>query len=354
MPQRRVTSRQVAERAGVSQTTVSFVLNNVERANISEETRQRVLNAAGELGYVPDSAARSLARGRSSNIGLILVQPHEHIFTDQYVSNIIMGINSVIRQRGFRLLIEVVADDSPPDTLGNLAQGKEVAGMIVVVYFPRPEQLLKLKSLANEGFPIVMLGHPSNDFYAVIGDYFAGVRQAVNHIISLGHQRIACIPYGPLNNDRHAAKRLRVYREMLESHGLVYDENLIRCGNYNPESGFQAMKALLQVQPRPTALFAMNDAMAFGAMTAIQDSGLHVPDDIAVVGFDDIPLAAYTTPALTTINAHDVEQGAHAGDLLAALIDGQMPPENHIMLEPSLIIRSSCGAKLSVQPINNN
>src|SRR5262245_60802656 len=127
MPNRRVTSRQVAERAGVSQTTVSFVLNGVESANISTETRQRVLDTAHQLGYVPDAAARSLARGRSSNIGLILIKPHKQIFIDFYVSNVIAGLNQVIQARDLRLLVQVVDEDSRPDTYTRLAKGKEVA-----------------------------------------------------------------------------------------------------------------------------------------------------------------------------------------------------------------------------------
>jgi DNA-binding LacI/PurR family transcriptional regulator len=340
-----VTSRQVAKQAGVSQTTVSFVLNNVEWAKVSEETRQRVLKAARELGYVPDAAARSLAAGHSSNIGLILLQSHKQMILHQFVSNVIMGINQVIQPKGFRLLLEVVSDDSPPDILTDLARGKEVAGMIVDIIYPTP-QIAKLKALAAEGLPIVLLSQPIDGFYAVVGDHLTGVEQAVSHLATLGHRRIACITYGPLTYEFCAAHRLKAYRETLGKLGLVYDENLIRVvGNYDPQSGYQAMLSLLDVEPRPTALFAMNDVMAFGAMAAIQESGLCVPQDIAVVGFDDIPLARYTTPALTTIHAPDTEQGIVASEMIMNLIEGRKPSEFHTLLKTELTIRNSCGAR---------
>src|SRR5260221_13135861 len=137
----RVTSRRVAELAGVSQTTVSFVLNNVDSANISEETRQRVLDAARSIGYVPDVSARALARGKSQNIGLVIAQPHKQVFIDEYIPNIITGLSNVTREYGYRILVELVEDGSHPHTYLNLIRGKEVAGMIVTFNAPTEEDM---------------------------------------------------------------------------------------------------------------------------------------------------------------------------------------------------------------------
>ncbi len=343
MPKRRVTSRQVAEYAGVSQTTVSFVLNGVESANISVETRQRVIEAAHQLGYVPDAAARSLARGRSSNIGLILIKPHKQIFIDFYVSNVIAGLNQVIQEHNLRLLVQVVDENCHPDTYTNLAKGKEVAGLFVILYSPGKEDFQALRALAADGFPLVIFGYPVQGFHSVIADHFGGVRKAVAHLIGLGHQRIACITYAPIDINPHAGKRLRIYRDTLESAGLPYDEALVRYGNFDADSGYGAMASLLDEEEPPTAVFAMNDVMAIGAMQVTQERGLRIPGDIAVIGFDDIQLARFTTPPLTTIHAPDVKQGQCAAEMLVNLIAGNPIAEPHQWLPTELVVRGSCG-----------
>jgi DNA-binding LacI/PurR family transcriptional regulator len=347
MPHRRVTSRQVAELAGVSQTTVSFVLNGVESANISTETRQRVVEVAHQLGYVPDAAARSLARGRSSNIGLILIKPHKQIFIDFYVSNVIAGLNQVIQKDDLRLLVQVVDGDSRPDFYTDLAKGKEVAGLIVILYSPTKDDFQALQALTSDGFPLVVLGYPVAGFYSVIADHFSGVRKAVTHLIDLGQQRIACITYAPIDINPHAGKRLRIYQQTLEGAGLSYDPSLVRYGEFDAESGYHATVSLLDEGKPPTAVFAMNDVMAIGAMKAIQDRGLRIPEDIAIIGFDDIQLAQFTNPPLTTIHAPDIEQGQCTAEMLMDLIKGNTISEPHQWLSTELIVRGSCGGARS-------
>ena len=347
MPAKRsVTSRQVAKYAGVSQTTVSFVLNNVESAKVSAETRQRVLKAAKELGYVPDAAARSLAAGRSSNIGLVLAQPHRQVFIDEYIPNIITGLSRVTRERGYRILVELVEDDSHPNTWLNLIRGKEVAGIIAAFNAPSEQDIQEMAVIVAEGFPIVSLNHWHDTVHSVMVDKLDGVRNAVGHLVKLGHKRIACITYAPIPGLHDAFQRLLVYREVLEKAGIAYDEALVRQGAYDPETGYQAMKSLLELASLPTALFAMNDVMAFGAMTAIQEVGLRIPEDIAVVGFDDIRLARYSRPALTTVREPDIEHGSAAGKLLIDLINKKPLEQHHIVLKTELRIRDSCGFHL--------
>lgn len=336
-----ITARQVAARAKVSQTTVSFVLNNVQSANISEETRQRVLSVAAELGYVPDAAARSLARGRSSNIGLVLIRPHQQVLGDTFITNIITGLNQAIHDKGFRILIEIVNDHSMSGIYNRLAKGKEVAGMVVVFYKPRPEDFRQLEALNIQGFPIVVVGKALRDMYSVYADHLSGVRRAVSHLIDLDHKRIGCITYGPIDTDSHAARRLQVYRETLEAAGLPFDPSIVHYGAYTPDTGYQAMLSMLNAPYLPTALFAMNDSIAFGAMAATKERGLRIPDDIAVIGYDDNPMARYTTPPLTTVHTPDVEQGSRAGELTIKLLSSQRPAEKRIKLDSQLVIRAS-------------
>lgn len=350
MAKRTVTSRHVAQLAGVSQTTVSFVLNDVEAGNISAATRQRVLEAARQLGYVPDAAARSLARGRSSNIGLILVKPHAQVFIDDFVPNIISGLSLVTQQRGFRILVELAGGAERPDPYTDLIKGKEVAGMIVMLDDFNAEDVQVMRALAQEGFPLVSLRHLGPDIYSVSEDHLDGVRQAVAHLAGLGHQRIACITFAPATNPT-VRERLAVYRETLESLGIPYDPAMIRFGVFDPETGYEAMQSLLQAGTPPTALFAMNDVMAFGAMTAIHESGLRIPDDIAIASYNDWRLARFTTPPLTSVRAPDIEQGRRAGEMLMDLIEGRPPATPQVRLPTTLIVRESCGAHLRREPL---
>lgn len=350
MKQNKVTARQVAERAGVSQTTVSFVLNHVLKANISEVTRDRVLRAAQELGYVPDVAARSLARGRSTNIGLVLSHPHAQVFRDEYIPNILTGITQVTRESGYHILVEMVDEVSQSNTHRTMLRGKEVMGLIVQLYGPAKEDVVELKALASAGFPIVSLSALDPQIPAVTMTSFAGVREIVQHLIGLGHEHIGCISYAPQDRDAESSGRLAIYQQTLRDAGIDPDPAFARFGEYDPETGYREMQALLHLNPRPTAIFAMNDVMAFGAMAAITENGLRVPDDIAVVGFDDVRLARYTIPALTTVRAPDVERGKQAARMLLGLIEGQAPTPLHVELKTEIVIRDSCGCRQYSRP----
>jgi DNA-binding LacI/PurR family transcriptional regulator len=342
MKKLRVTSKQVAERAGVSQTTVSFVLNRVEGQSISAETIERVQQAARELGYVPDTAARTLARGVSNNIGLILAQPHEQVFVDEYIPNVLTGIRQVIGTTDFRILVEIVNSDDTADIYFNMAQGREVAGLIITAYVAQLRDIRALKKLVQADFPIVTLGKMDEAIASVTIDDSNGTKLAIEHLIRLGHERIGVITFAP-SNDGTVKRRLRAYRETLTAHNLKYDEALIRYGGYDPNTGYDVALELLKLSQHPTAIFCMNDVMAFGAMTAIQEQGLRIPDDIAVVGYDGIRLARYTTPSLTTIDAPDIERGHIAAQMLTDLIHNRPLAQKHIELETSLTIRDSCG-----------
>jgi DNA-binding LacI/PurR family transcriptional regulator len=341
---RRVTSKQVAERAGVSQTTVSFVLNNVEDANISAETKERVFQAARELKYIPDATAQSLARGRSNNIAFVLAQPHPQVFIDEYLPKLLTGITNVARQSGFRIMVEMAENDQLDQVYANLLGGTEVAGVIVNFNGTSETIISQISAAAESNFPIVSTVHLHHTIHSVEVDKLSGVRTMMRHLMSLGHRRIGVISYAPPGTNRHADYRIRVVRKMLKDVGSLLDDDLVGYGSYDPETGYQVMCEMLRVQPLPTAIFALNDIMAFGAIRAINEAGLRVPDDIAVVGFDDVRLAAFTTPPLTTMYEPDVDHGRLSAELLMALIRGETPPQKHITLETQLIVRESCGA----------
>jgi LacI family transcriptional regulator len=339
---RRITSHEVAERAGVSRTTVSFVLNDVAGAQISDETRQRVLRAARDLGYVPDAAARSLVSGRTYILGLVICQPANHIIIDAYIHQVIYGLSEAGRERGFRVMLESVEDVSQPDAYIHLVRAKRIDG--ILLSGPRSDDN-QLPALIADGFPTVLLGRLNYNpaFFVDVNNQSAAF-EAVTHLVKLGHQRIACITNGPLQYTS-AVERLRGYRQALHQAGLPEDEALIRYGDFEPESGYREMQTLLNVQPRPTAIFVASDVVAFGAMAAIRDAGLRIPNDVAVVGFDDVPMSRYFTPALTTVRLSAVEQGRRGGEILIDLIEGKALAEPHVFLPTELVVRQSCGAQ---------
>ncbi|QPC84181.1 LacI family DNA-binding transcriptional regulator [Phototrophicus methaneseepsis] len=341
MTKRRVTSKMVAERAGVSQTTVSFVLNNVQEANISEETAARVLRAAEELGYVRDSAARMLARGVSDNIGLVLTQPHEQVLLDVYVASLLTGIMQIMRPAGLRVIVELTDGINVKETSNSLVRGRAAAGLIIAAYHPSPEDVRTMRALAQDGYPIVSLTNLDPLVPSVTAAGLSGVHQVMTHLIEMGHKRIGAISYAPEDHAFGARKRLQTYVDVLQENGLHFDPSLIAYANYNAASGYAAAEKLLDLSQPPTAIFGLNDVVAFGAMAAIEERGLRIPQDVAVVGFDDIQLARYATPALTSVHGSDIERGRIAAEILLSLVRGQVPEALHVELPTRLIVRDS-------------
>lgn len=341
----RVTSYQVAKRAGVSRTTVSLVLNGVPGISISEETRRRVLQAAEELGYVPNAAARSLVSGQTLTIGLV-VSHAEHLQVDAYIPQLLYSLSHTSHQHGYRVLLETVEDVSRPDAYLELVRGQRIDGLIVVNIRSDDSQL---PELIRRNFPVVLIGFRlwpglESKIYSVETDDQEASERATRHLIALGHTRIAHITFSP-ENYYATQSRHRGYRHALEAAGLEYDPALVQFGNYSAASGYEAMQRLLRRKPYPTALFAGNDTIALGAMAAIHEKGLRIPQDIAVVGYDDIPTALYMTPPLTTVRVPAVEQGRLAVEMLSSLMRGNPPEHTHIRLPTPLIVRESCGAR---------
>ena len=340
MNRRRVTSYDVAQLAGVSRSTVSFVLNDVDM-QISEETRQRVLSAAAELGYAPDAAAQALVSRRTRIIGLVLIRTPHHIDADIFLTQVLDGLIQTTQKHTLRLLLDLVEEPSSQSTYLELIQSKRIDGLIISG--PRTETAA-LRSLVEEGFPLVLMGQlPHPDFCYVDVDNRAAARTAVEHLADLGHVRIACVTNAPPSYTA-AIQRLQGYRDVLAAHGITYRDEMVRHGDFTPDSGYEQMCILLDGPERPTAVFVASDVVAFGAMAAIRERGLRIPEDLAVVGFDDVPFARYASPPLTTAHLPAADLGRRAGEMLIALISGAALTERHVLLETSLIVRESSGA----------
>ncbi len=341
MKAKRVTSQDVADAAGVSRTTVSMVLNDVPGAKISEETRQRVLKVAQKLGYVPDAAAQALASRRSQIIGLVQARQTHHIIADAFLNQMVGGLLQSVHRHDMRLLIDIVEPEHQKETYLRLVRAKHIDGLLLAG--PRIDDE-GLRALEEDRFPTVLIGYqPDIALCSVDVDNRAAARMAVAHLIQLGHERIACITNAPPTYGA-PVERLAGYRDALEAAGLVYDEGLVRYGDYDLTSGYEQMKDLLEEGPEFTAAFVSSDVVALGAMAAIQERGLRVPEDIAMVGFDDVPFARHTNPRLTTIHVPAVEMARWACEMLIQLIQQGELSNPHRILDTHLVVRESCGA----------
>ena len=332
---RRATSADVAARAGVSRTTVSFVLNARTDTGIPEETWLRVQAAARDLGYHPHGAARALAGGASHTIGLVLRQSPEQVSVDALLPETLFGITSEARISGYRVLLEPLSPQK--GRYSELLLSQRVDGLIVSG--PRVDDD-ELVSLLEGGFPIVLQGSlPTVAAPSVDVDNRAGARNAVEHLLELGHRRIGCITNAPLAYTA-AADRVAGYRDALEAAGLPFDEDLVAEGSFDPASGYAAMADVLARADDLTAVFVACDIVAFGALRTLREAHRRVPGDVSVVGFDDIPLARHFDPPLTTIRVPARDIGAAAGRALVDRLAGQ-PSSDRTLLPTQLIVRES-------------
>jgi len=335
------TSQDVAKLAGVSRTTVSFVLNDVKGIQIRGDTRQKVLKAAEELKYVPNAAAQALARQRAKIIGLILTRSPHHIANDGFITQIVNGLLEVIHQHDMRLLFDIIEPEHQRKAYLEMARAKRIDG--ILLSGPRSDDDA-LKILGEEGFPTVLIGQlPGTGFCSVDVDNRAAAKNAVAHLVNLGHDRIACITNAQPSYTA-AADRLAGYKDALDEAGLQFDESLVRYGDFDVDSGYVQMFSLLEAGISFTSAFVASDTVALGAKAAIRDHGLNIPQDIALVGFDDLPFSQYTDPPLTTVHLPVVELAQQGCNMLIQILQNEHHPSQQTILRTKLVIRKSCGA----------
>jgi LacI family transcriptional regulator len=338
---KRPTQLDVARVAGVSRATVSYVINGLAdgRVSISIETRQRVLDAIRQLGYHPDARAQSLRMGGATNsIGLLVPDMH-----NPYYWKIASGVEQEAEKAGFDLVLFSTSLNAQREghTLRALSR-RQVDGLILSLTFPG--QITEaLKLLARRHSPVVTLGnvYPNIDAVVVQPGYHENARQMMAHLYALGHRRIGFI-YGLVNPEIDGG-RLAAYREALQEFCLPEDEKLIdRCGA-TLNDGYQAAHRLLRRTPAPTAIVTINDLLAIGALRAISERGLATPRDISVAGFDDIDMAAYLNPPLTTVQFDADAVGREAVKLILQRLQDPDREAEVVFIPTRLLIRSSTG-----------
>ena len=335
------TIKDVAKKAGVGIGTVSRVFNSSPL--VSQETQQKVLQAARELDYYPDASARRLVQGKTRIIAFVERHSPRQSYVDAFMAEVLRGIHYVCLEENYHVLIEPqTSPNSGVLRLLHLVREKHADGMIISGPRFNDELIISLK---QENIPVVLQGFlPGSDLPSVDVDNLGGAKTAVDHLIRLGHKRIGLITNGPLIYSA-ALARQQGYEAALRESNLPLDPDLLREGEFNPESGARAMKSLLALSNPPTAVFIASDMVAIGVIQAIRKAQLKIPQDIALVGFDDIPWAAYLSPGLTTIRLPAQEIGQQAAKLLITFLEGNTPSKTKIFLPTKLIIRDSCGAK---------
>jgi len=330
-----VTIKDVAKKAGVSVSTVSKVIN--ENYKVSEKTKRKVLKAIEELNYLPNFTARSLVLKKTQTIGVVLPDIHGEFF-----SEVIKGIDKKARERGYHVLITSSHSDIKEldEVLFSLVNGR-VDGLIIM------NPTLKtsyVESRLLKKLPIVLLNCCADmlDADIILIDNFTGAYNLTKHLLKHGHRKIAVIT-GPEDNT-DSIERLRGYKTALIDLGIEPTQVLIFQGDFTEKSGYEAMRLITSLSERPTAVFALNDDMAIGAMMYAKKSGLKIPDDIAIAGFDDIPMASYIHPSLTSVHVPIDKVGILAAEKLLNRIEGKSDAKfSKTTLETTLIVRESCG-----------
>ncbi|MBA3062579.1 MAG: LacI family transcriptional regulator [Atribacteria sp.] len=327
------TIKDVAELVGVHPSTVSRVINDDSR--ISEKTREKVFLIIKKLGYTPNAIARGLKTKRTHTLGMLIPD-----ITNPFFAEIARGVEDAANKNDFNIILCNTDDRLKKErTYLEILRGKRVDGLILGTAHVKDKSILELE---KNNFPYILVSRNIEelDKNCVIVDDEAGGIMATEYLIKLGHRRIAHIT-GPLKI-RSALNRLKGYKLALKKYGIEYRDELVGEGDFRIKGGYQVMKRFLKLAEPPTAIFAANDLLALGAMQAIQKKNFHIPEDFSVIGFNDIELASFVYPALTTIRQPMLEMGALAVKMLLRIIEEGEFNQRKIVLKPKLIIRESC------------
>jgi DNA-binding LacI/PurR family transcriptional regulator len=334
---------EVARAAGVSQSTVSRVVNGNPR--VDADVRRKVERHIRRLGYVPNMAARTLVTRRSDSVGVVIPEPASRIFGDPFFAQVLRGISGALNARRQRLVLLIAETEEQERGLAPYLMAGHVDGIIMYSLHgddPLPDVLRR------RGIPVVVGGLPPHGAHVsfVDTDNAGGATTGVAHLLELGRRVIATIA-GPQDMTA-GVDRLEGYRDALRAAGLEADEDLVAYGEFTRESGVRAMSELLARRPDIDGVFVASDLMASGALEVLRASGRRVPQDVALVGFDDSPIALMTEPTLTSVRQSPEIMGRELVELLFGRIEARDPVIRRVMLATELVIRRSSGGQPSI------
>ncbi|MBA1336160.1 MAG: hypothetical protein HPY66_2119 [Firmicutes bacterium] len=330
----KITLKDVAKMAGVSPSTVSRVITKSKDLNIKDETRQRILDTIEKLDYKPNVIARSLRIKSTNTLGMIIPD-----ITNSFFSALFKGAEKLASEKGFSIILANTDDNlAKAEKLINNMRQRQVDGLLLATTHISDDTL---HSMNVNKYPHVFVNrHLNNEIESyVIVDNFLGTTLAMEHLVALGHSKIAHIS-GPSSVDT-AFKRFEGYKFSLERNDLCYNPDLVVESEMTEEGGYKAFYELVKKRVDFTAVYAANDLIAVGLMTAAKEKGLKIPEDFSLVGFDDLPVADKTSPSLTTVKVPLHEMGYIAADILIKEIKGEKNYINKIILRPELVVRES-------------
>ncbi|MGM0546811.1 MAG: LacI family DNA-binding transcriptional regulator [Bacteroidota bacterium] len=330
---------EVAKLAYVSRSVVSRVLN--DHPNVSDEARERVMEVVEKYNYRPSSVARGLATNQSYEIGILAPRRCDEALANGFWSLLHLGIFEECIQQGYFVSMSPISNELEADIEEYVLDNRRLDGFILLT---QEVTDVFANKLVERDTPLVLVGHaPENpDLISIDVDNFDGGYKATRHLIELGHEKIGII-LADLEM-QESSDRLAGYKKAHEDAGLSVDNDLISIGDYSQQHGYESIENWIQKNTDLSAVFCTSDTLAMGTLSLLHKESVSVPDDMAIVGFDDLPIAQYTTPTLTTVKQPIVEKGERAAQLLIKQIENDEQQVLHENLEPELIIRESCGA----------
>jgi LacI family transcriptional regulator len=331
-----LTLEDIARLSDVSRSTVSRVINSDTK--VKEETRLKVLKVIQSIDFQPNLAARGLATGRTNVIGVIIPARVSVIFADPYFPVFLQGVSSACNNRTYSVMLWLAEPDYERRMIPRILHNGLVDGVVVASTLMDDPIV---KSLFESKMPFILIGrHPSMDVNFLDVDNLQAARKATLHLLRLGYKRVATITGA---QDQVAGfDRYQGYLSALQDYGRTIRPELVAEGDFTEEGGYNAMARLLP--QKPDAVFTASDMTAYGAMRAIHEANLRIPEDVAVVGFDDIPASARTTPALTTVRQPVQQMGSRAAEILINVIENDINTTQKLILDTELVVRESCGA----------
>ena len=340
---KKITIDEVARLAFVSRSVVSRVLNN--HPNVSKEARARVLKVIEEYNYRPSSVARSLVTDRTFELCVLAPRRRDDVLATGYWTLVLLGISERSLQRGYFVSITMVSADMGDEINSRMLASHAFDGFILIAH-----DVIKLvaNGLRTRRTPIVLIGHDPNfpDLNSVDGDNFDGAYQAGAHLVGLGYRRMGLM-LGPLDLQETADRRDGFVQALREAGRSIAEAHLV-VGDYSQQSGYDLMRRWIEAGDPPEAVFCTSDVQAIGALLALYRAGLRVPEDVALVGYDDLPTSRYTTPPLTTVHQPVYGKGEQAANIIIDQIEGKRSGVVHENLPVRLVVRETCGARQRV------
>lgn len=329
-----VTIKDIAQKANVSITTVSRVLNNKSKG-VGEETRKKILDIVEEYNYVPNAVAKGLVTKKTNILGLIIPD-----ITNPYYPEIAKGVEDTANEYGYNIILCGTNNQiEKENNYIRILKEHYVAGIIYNSSYSVNETTMKQLSNTNVPFVLVENDADSKDIMRVYTDGEVGMEKLIDYLVEMGHKHIAYIS-GP-KDSYTAAKRLKGYREALSSHGIEVEEHLIKYGQPTRSNGYDLTKELLRSKAKFTAIACFNDLMAVGALQKLRHKGIQVPLDVSVTGYDNVYVTKITTPKITTVEQPAYDMGCEAARMLIEKIENNKIPNSPIKFEPKLKIRES-------------